>query len=61
MCKQAPVKSVSDRMGFGDDRLWRVIDHYVSKGFSLEDLSRARRKGVEEKSIRKGREYMTVF
>ena len=45
MCKQAPVKRVSDRMGFGDDRLWRVIDHYVPKGFSLDDLSRARRKG----------------
>ena len=61
MCRQAPVKSVSDLMGFGDDRLWRVIDHYVPRAVSLEDPSRVRRIGIDEKSIKKGHKYMTVF
>ena len=47
MCKQAPIKSVSDLMGFGDDRLWRVIAHYVPIAVSLEDLSRVRRIGID--------------
>ena len=61
MCKQAPVKSVSDLMGFGDDRLWRVIAHYVPIAVSLENLSRVRRIGIDEKSIKKGHKCMTVF
>ena len=61
MCRQAPVKSVSDLMGLGDDRLRRVIAHYVPRAVSLEDLGRVRRIGIDEKSIKKGHKYMTVF
>ena len=61
MCKQAPIKSVSDLMGFGDDRLWRVIAHYVPIAVSLEDLSRVRRIGIDGKSIKKGHKCMTAF
>ena len=61
MCKLAPVKSVSDLPGLGDDRLWRVIDHYVPLAVRREDLSGVRRIGVDEKSIKKGHKYMTVF
>ena len=61
MCKLAPVKSVLDLMGFGDDRLWRVLDHYVTRAVGLEDLKGARRIGIDEKSIKKGHKYMTAF
>ena len=54
-------ESVSDLTGFGVDRLRRVIDHCVPIAAWLEDLSRARRIGIDEKSIEKGRKRMTAF
>ena len=61
MCKFAPVKSVSDLMGFGDDRLRRVVDQYVPRAVSRENLQGVRRIGIDEKAIKKGHKYMTVF
>ena len=61
MCDLTAVKSASDLMGFGDDRLWRVVDHYVPRAVSRENLSGVRRIGIDEKSIRKGRKHITVF
>lgn len=59
--KAGACESVSDLMGFGDDRLRRVIVHYVPIAVSLGDLCRARRIGGDEKSINKGHKCMMVF
>ena len=61
MREPAPVKSVSDLMGFGDDRLWLALDHCVPRAVALEGLSCARRIGIDEKSIEKGHKHMTAF
>ena len=45
-------ESVSDLLGFGDDRLWRVIDHYDPLAVRHEDLSRVSRIGVDEKTVK---------
>lgn len=46
MCKFEPVKSVSDVLGLGNDRLWRVIDHYAPRAVARENLKAAKRIGA---------------
>jgi len=61
MAQHMPVKSVADLIGEHDTRIWRVLDHYVSKARSEEAFSEVKSVGVDETSRAKGHNYISVF
>jgi len=58
---QMPVKTIAEMEGVQDTRLWRVIEHYVTRALEQSDLSKVRRVGVDETSSRKGHKYVSLF
>ena len=61
LCQQMPVLAVSQLLGVSDDRIWRVLDHYVAQARAREDFSSVRRISADERSARKGHRYVTMF
>ncbi|MGB4859723.1 MAG: ISL3 family transposase [Dokdonella sp.] len=61
LCEQMPVLAVSQLLGVSDDRVWRVLDHYVKAARAREDYSAVRRISADERSARRGHRYVTMF
>jgi transposase len=61
LCEQMPVLAVSQLLGVSDDRVWRVLDHYVKQARAKEDYSSVRRISADERSARRGQRYLTMF
>jgi len=61
MVKHAPVRSVARTLRVNDKRLWRVMGHYVDEAVDQQDLSKVRRIGIDETSVRKRHDYITLF
>ena len=61
LCEQMPVTAVARLLGVSDDRLWRVLDHYVTRARAQEDYSAVRRISADERSARRGQRYVTMF
>jgi transposase len=61
LAKQMPVAAIGGLVGEHDTRLWRIVHHYVDDALERQDLSGARRLGVDETSFRRGQDYVTVF
>lgn len=56
-----PVKAIADLLEVGDDRIWRVLDHYVPAARALEDFSDVTAVGIDETAARRGHNYITLF
>jgi transposase len=61
LCQQMPVTAVAVHLGETDPRLWRILDHYVTKAHAAEDWSGVRRVMIDETSTKKGHHYATNF
>jgi transposase len=61
LAKEMPVKAIADLLEIGDDRLWRVLDHYVPAARELEDFSDVTAVGIDETAARRGHNYITLF
>jgi transposase len=61
LCEQMPVLAVSQLLGVSDDRVWRVLDHYVNQARAQEDYSTVHRISADERSARRGQRYLTMF
>jgi transposase len=61
MAAHMPVKAIARLIGEHDTRLWRVIHHYVDQARGCRDDSNVRAVGIDDKSVRRGHEYVTVF
>lgn len=61
MIKQMPVAAVSQLVGETDNRLWRVLHHYVGEARAQADFSDVRHLGVDETASRRGQNYVTFF
>ena len=61
MVREMPVLTVARLIQETDQRLWRVIDHYVSKARKTVDMSDVHAIGVDETSSRRGHHYITLF
>jgi len=61
LVKAMPVAAVAQQVGEHDSKPWRVLHHYVEVG--REEMSHAavRRVGVDETSLRRGHNYLTLF
>lgn len=60
-CKSMPVHNVSKLTGVSDYLIWRVLDLYVDEALSKEDLQDVANLGIDETSVAKGHNYITLF
>lgn len=60
LCKELPVAHAARHLRADAKALWRRIEHYVNQARAKDDMSGVRHIGVDETSVRKGHEYITV-
>jgi transposase len=60
-CKHMPVSQVGRLTNVSDYKLWRMLDLYVMQARSQEDYSDITTVGVDETSLAKHHQYITLF
>jgi transposase len=60
LCKELPVRQAAALLRCSDKQLWRRIAHYVDKARALDDMTEVSIVGIDETSLRKGQNYITV-
>jgi transposase len=60
MCQGLPVRQAARMLRVRDKQLWRRIDHYVGEARRKQDMSAVTFIGIDETSLRKGHDYVTV-
>jgi transposase len=61
LMREMPVSKVAALVGETDTRLWRMLFRQVDAAYAEKDLSNVCCVGVDEMSVRKGHEYISVF
>jgi len=61
LCKSMPVHNVSQLTGVSDHKIWRVLSTYVTGAKFDEDYSQLKVVGMDETSVAKGHQYITLF
>jgi transposase len=61
LLREMPVATVAQLLDETDTRLWRMIFAHVDAAYAKKDMSEVTAIGVDEMSIRKGHEYLTIF
>jgi transposase len=61
LCKNMPVSQVAQMTNVSDKKLWRMLDLYVTSARFGEDCSRISVIGMDETSVAKGHDYITLF
>jgi transposase len=61
LCRNMPVYQVARMTGVSDDKLWRMLDLYVEAARYGEDCSALSVVGMDETSVAKGHDYITLF
>lgn len=61
LMREMPMSKVSEIVGESDTRLWRMLFRQVERAYAEADYSQVCCVGVDELSIRKGHEYLSVF
>ncbi|MFV0681232.1 ISL3 family transposase, partial [Ottowia sp.] len=60
LCQQLPVRQAAQMLRVSDKQLWRRIEHYVEQARARQDMSAVRIVGVDETSVSRGQQYITV-
>ena len=60
LCQALPVRQAAELLRCSDKQLWRRIEHYVGAARALDDMSAVSIVGIDETSLRKGQNYITV-
>lgn len=61
LARHMPVRALARMLGVYDKRLWRVLEHYVGEAVKRIDCRHVRRVGVDETSVRKRHDYISMF
>src|SRR5580693_930121 len=61
LMREMPVSKVAELVGETDTRLWRMLFRQVDAAYAQADFSNVCCVGVDEMSVRKGHEYISVF
>lgn len=61
LMREMPVAKVAEVTQESDTRLWRMLFRHVDSAYAEADFSNVWCVGVDEMSIRKGHEYISVF
>ena len=60
LCRELPVNQAARMLRVAAKRLWRRIGHYVTKARAQDDMSTVTKVGIDETSVKRGHEYITV-
>ena len=60
LCEGLPVRQAARMLRVRDKQLWRRIEHYVGQARRKQDMSAVRIIGIDETSLRRGQDYITV-
>lgn len=60
LCRELPVAHAARQLRVQAHRLWRRIAHYVTQARALDDMSAVEHIGIDETSVRRGQQYITV-
>ena len=60
LCRELPVRQAGALLRCTDKQLWRRIEHYVERARALDDMSDVTIVGIDETSVRRGQNYITV-
>lgn len=61
LMREMPMSKVAEVVGETDTRLWRMLFRQVEAAYAEADFSNVCCVGVDEMSVRKGHEYISVF
>jgi transposase len=61
LMREMPMSKVAEVVGETDTRLWRMLFRQVDAAYAEADFSSVCCVGVDEMSVRKGHEYVSVF
>jgi transposase len=61
LMREMPMKQVAEVLGENDTRLWRLLFRQVDAAYAQADFSNVCSVGVDEMSVHKGQEYISVF
>ena len=60
LCQGLPVRQSAKMLRVRDKQLWRRIEHYVTEARRKQDMSAVHIVGIDETSLRRGQDYVTV-
>ena len=60
LCQGLPVRQSAKMLRVRDKQLWRRIEHYVAEARRKQDMSKVRIVGIDETSLRRGQDYVSV-
>ena len=60
LAREMPVNCVSRIVGEDDNKLWRMLRHYIKEARTHENYSSVSSVGVDETSAKKGHDYVTI-
>jgi transposase len=60
LCQELPVRQAAALLRCSDKQLWRRIEHFVNAARKLDDMSEVKLVGIDDTSLRKGQNYITV-
>ncbi len=61
LAREMPVNAAARIIDITDKRLWRIVEHYVSKAIGQIDTSKVKAVGLDETASKRGHNYVTVF
>lgn len=61
LSREMPVQVAAAQMGITDQRLWRIIRHYVGQALDRLDLGDLKAVAFDETASKKGHNYVTIF
>lgn len=61
MCKNMPVHQVGKLLKISDNKTWDMLEKYVNKALILQSLAEVDSIGVDETSLKKGHNYISLF
>ena len=61
LVREMPVLTAADMIGITDQRLWRIVTHYVGAAVAALDLTRVTAVACDETAAKRRHVYVTVF
>ena len=61
LAREMPVNAIAALLGVTDQRIWRILKHYILADVERMDLSDLSSVGVDETATRRGHNYVSLF